>query len=285
MKWVEVKDSPAKKKVKEVNKICHRKQGSSCILVYETEAKGYGLGSTTPDVKVLPFNSESLGYSANIISSEAINNTRNRSKPGRGNKSIEGDITTELNPYMATLFKHLLGKLTTTVSSAKYTHTIKVGDLRPTANWAIATVYAVNDMVYPTTANRNAHAYICTVAGTSHAATEPTWPTAEAGTVTDGTMTWKEYTVESLVFEKQFLNLATPQYFKYVGNKFNSGRMSFRSEGLIPTVFNILGKSEVIATSGMILLRQIMGMCLGIWEKLPSQRAAVALLSAQSWIF
>ena len=117
-----------------------------------------------------------------------------------------------------------------------------MGDLRPTANWAIATVYAVNDMVYPTTANRNAHAYICTVAGTSHAATEPTWPTAEAGTVTDGTVTWKEYTVESLLFEKQFLNLATPQYFKYVGNKFNSGRMSFRSEGLIPTVFNILGK-------------------------------------------
>lgn len=224
-------------------------QGSSCILVYETEAKGYGLGSTTPDVKVLPFNSESLGYNTNIISSEAINNTRNRSKPGRGNKSVEGDITTELNPYMATLFKHLLGKLTTTVSSAKYTHTIKVGDLRPTANWIASTAYLVNDMVYPTTANRNGHAYICTVAGSSHGTTEPTWPTAEASTVVDSGATWKEYTVESLVFEKQFLNLATPQYFKYLGNKFNSGRMSFRSEGLISTVFNVLGKSEVIGTS------------------------------------
>lgn len=224
-------------------------QGASCILIYETEVKGYGLGSTTPDVKVLPFNSESLGYNTNIISSEAINNTRNRSKPGRGNKSVEGDITTELNPYMTTLFKHLLGKLTTTVSSAKYTHTIKIGDLRPTADWIANTPYLVNDMVYPTTANRNAHAYICTVAGTSHGATEPTWPTAEASTVVDSGATWKEYTIESLVFEKQFLNLAIPQYFKYVGNKFNSCRMSFKSEGLISTVFNILGKSEVIGTS------------------------------------
>jgi len=225
-------------------------QGSSSILVYETETKGYGLGSTTPDVKVLPFSSDSLGYNTNIISSEAINNTRNRSKPGRGNKSVSGDITSELNPYMATLFKHLLGKMTTTVSSAKYTHTIKVGDLRPTADWIANTAYLVNDMVYPTTANRNGHAYICTVAGTSHALTEPTWPTAEASTVAEsGGPTWKEYTIESLVFEKQFLNLATPQYFKYVGNKINSCRMSFRSEGIVPITFDLLGKSEVIAVT------------------------------------
>ena len=225
-------------------------QGSSSILVYETEAKGYGLGSTTPDVKVLPFSSESLGYNTNIISSETINNTRNRSKPGRGNKSVSGDITTQLNPYMATLFKHLLGNMTTTVSSAKYTHTLKVGDLRPKAGWAANTAYLVNDMVYPTTANRNGHAYICTVAGTSHVSTEPTWPTAEASTVAEsGGPTWKEYTIESLVFEKQFLNLSTPQYFRYVGGKINSCRMSFRSEGLIPTIFNILGKSETITTT------------------------------------
>jgi hypothetical protein len=69
--------------------------------------------------------------------------------------------------------------------------------------WAAATAYyagvnASNDVspevtqkkwVYPTT--WNGCIYECTVSGTSHATTEPTWPTTINATVTDNTVTWK----------------------------------------------------------------------------------------------
>lgn len=58
--------------------------------------------------------------------------------------------------------------------------------------WAVATAYALNAVVRPVTAN--GHLYKCTVAGTSDAATEPTWPTSAGTTVTDGSVTWKEVT-------------------------------------------------------------------------------------------
>lgn len=61
----------------------------------------------------------------------------------------------------------------------------KVSSLVASATaWAAATAYALADYVVPTTAN--GHYYKCTTAGTSHATTEPTWPT-DGTTVTDGT--------------------------------------------------------------------------------------------------
>ena len=59
--------------------------------------------------------------------------------------------------------------------------------------WATATAYTAGNVRMPTSGNRNGHRYICTVAGTSHATTEPTWPTTDDATVTDGTVTWAEY--------------------------------------------------------------------------------------------
>ncbi len=57
--------------------------------------------------------------------------------------------------------------------------------------WIKGTVYAEDDVVRPTTlAKFTGYTYICTTAGTSHAETEPTWPTDEDGTVADGTVTW-----------------------------------------------------------------------------------------------
>lgn len=59
------------------------------------------------------------------------------------------------------------------------------------ADWAVGTVYALGAVVVPTT--RNGHYYTCTTAGTSHATTQPTWPTTSGGTVTDfGTLVWTE---------------------------------------------------------------------------------------------
>jgi hypothetical protein len=56
--------------------------------------------------------------------------------------------------------------------------------------WATGTAYTVGQVVRPTTGN--AHLYMCIVAGTSHASTEPTWPTGSRATVTDNTVTWAE---------------------------------------------------------------------------------------------
>lgn len=55
--------------------------------------------------------------------------------------------------------------------------------------WVASTPYALGDVVVPTTAN--GHQYVCTVAGTS-SSTQPTWPTTQGTTVTDGTVTWTE---------------------------------------------------------------------------------------------
>lgn len=56
--------------------------------------------------------------------------------------------------------------------------------------WATATAYAVGDIVRPTVGN--GHLYMCIVAGTSHASTQPTWPTVNRQTVADNTVTWAE---------------------------------------------------------------------------------------------
>jgi len=55
--------------------------------------------------------------------------------------------------------------------------------------WAANTAYVVGDIRVPTTAN--GYQYRCTIAGTSHATTEPTWGTALGVTQTDGTVTWE----------------------------------------------------------------------------------------------
>lgn len=57
-----------------------------------------------------------------------------------------------------------------------------------TTTWAVNTPYALNANVIPTTPN--GFYYTCTTAGTSNATTQPTWPTTEGATVTDGTVTW-----------------------------------------------------------------------------------------------
>jgi type IV pilus assembly protein PilY1 len=56
-----------------------------------------------------------------------------------------------------------------------------------TTSWAASTAYAVGNVRRPTTAN--GYVYTVKTAGTS-AATQPTWPTADGGTVTDGTVVW-----------------------------------------------------------------------------------------------
>jgi hypothetical protein len=56
--------------------------------------------------------------------------------------------------------------------------------------WAATTSYDIGDIVVPTV--DNGHRYRCTVEGDSNG-TEPTWPTADGGTVVDDEVTWEEY--------------------------------------------------------------------------------------------
>lgn len=55
------------------------------------------------------------------------------------------------------------------------------------AAWVIGTVYAAGDLVTNVATGK---VLLCTVGGTSHAATPPTAP-AHGSTVTDNTVTWK----------------------------------------------------------------------------------------------
>lgn len=61
------------------------------------------------------------------------------------------------------------------------------GQLTPPI-WKAATAYTAGYYV-KATASYN-YTYECTTAGTSHASTEPTWPTSVGNTVSDGTVTW-----------------------------------------------------------------------------------------------
>ena len=73
--------------------------------------------------------------------------------------------------------------------TVKTLFTAVAGATSPHKQWLANTAYAVGDWVRKTTAN--GYAYKCTVAGTSHAATEPTWPTTIGNTVADNTVTWE----------------------------------------------------------------------------------------------
>ncbi len=55
--------------------------------------------------------------------------------------------------------------------------------------WAIATAYGIGQQVVPTLLN--GYVYQCTAAGTSHATTEPAWPTTRGATVLDNTARWR----------------------------------------------------------------------------------------------
>ena len=71
------------------------------------------------------------------------------------------------------------------------TVTYKAGYVLPNwiATWAAATAKTAGVWVRPTTPTLTPLLFECTTAGTTHAATEPTWPVAGA-TVTDNTAVW-----------------------------------------------------------------------------------------------
>lgn len=56
--------------------------------------------------------------------------------------------------------------------------------------WVANTAYVLGNLVIPTSGHETGYQYKCTTAGTSHATTEPTWPTVSGRTVIDSTVVW-----------------------------------------------------------------------------------------------
>jgi hypothetical protein len=103
-------------------------QGINEKIIFDTE----DTFKTTPvaaDAWILPFTSESLRLSRNLIDSKVLRANRNAKAPVRGNKEITGDINMELSPGLGKIFKHALGTVTTTGASEPYTHTFKIAAL------------------------------------------------------------------------------------------------------------------------------------------------------------
>lgn len=57
--------------------------------------------------------------------------------------------------------------------------------------WVANTARAVGDIIIPTA--YASHVYLCSIAGTSHGTTQPTWNTTNGGTTVDGSATFVTY--------------------------------------------------------------------------------------------
>lgn len=71
--------------------------------------------------------------------------------------------------------------------------------------WQANTAYNYPTECVPTTLN--GYVYLCVLAGTSHATTEPTWPTVRGNIVVDGTTKWRCEYIEDLVDNPRVANL------------------------------------------------------------------------------
>ena len=169
-----------------------QQQGSDVRVIYSTESPVYyGTVSLSLDAMIVPFVSESVKESRNLISSKTIRSDRNPTLPVRGNVDVAGDVTMELNHQHGRMLRYALGSYAAVSGqplgqpAGTYKHTMKIG------------------------------------------------------------------TLPSFSLEKQFTDLATPEYFQYSGCKVNTMKMSFKSEGMIDFSVSIMGSKETIAGSSM----------------------------------
>lgn len=105
-----------------------QQQGSTVQMIIDTETT-YGLAPDSPNAFVLPYVSESLRQSRNLVTSKTIRNDRNPYSPARGNVEVSGDVSFELSPQYGRVLHHVFGDVASVGSSAPYTHTFTIGSL------------------------------------------------------------------------------------------------------------------------------------------------------------
>lgn len=98
--------------------------------------------------------------------------------PDRNTHDFQNDLTNEVGS----------GNGYTTGGVTLASCTISVVAAASATAWATGTAYVVGNVRRKISSN--GYVYRCVVAGTSHATTEPTWPTVIGQTVVDNTVTW-----------------------------------------------------------------------------------------------
>ncbi len=121
-------------------------------------------------------------------------------------------------------------------------------------NWAVATALSLGASRRPT--SPTGYRYQVTTAGTTHASTQPTWPTVIGSTVADGTVVWTCVAEERDVNEIT-LALSAPDLDTNVagaalniGTEILSGTSNdvaiyVRVENAIPTLSSTIGQPEL----------------------------------------
>lgn len=112
-----------------------QQQGSTTKLVYKAEPYYNQVPPNGTDALILPFVSESIRLSRNLISSRTIRSSRNPLAPVRGNVEVAGDVTFELAHQYGKMLHLALGTYTAVsgetvgLTAGTYRHTYKVGTL------------------------------------------------------------------------------------------------------------------------------------------------------------
>lgn len=106
-----------------------QQRGSTTKIIYATATSFKQDQVVSGEAQILPFVSESLRYSRNLLTSKTIRASRNAQKPVRGNVDAAGDVNFELAPQYGRLLRHIFGNYTAVSGAGFSTHTYKVGDL------------------------------------------------------------------------------------------------------------------------------------------------------------
>jgi len=106
-----------------------QQQGSNTKIIGRSEWQFKTVPTGASAALVVPFVSESLRLSRNLISSNTIRSSRNPQMPVRGNVDVAGDVTFELAHQHGLFLHHAFGSYTAVSGAGFFTHTFKVGTL------------------------------------------------------------------------------------------------------------------------------------------------------------
>ena len=258
-------------------------QGSKGLLSIQYE-DSYGATPATPDMTKVYFESEGFKASKNLITSQSISGTRHSTTPIAGNIDTQGSIAAELQVGIGTLLNAALGSIKTTLTSGSETTTgsatisacsSTLGAVAASQTMILTLVptshlFVIGDtLLLGAGATINAvdvSTYRFRVVAQSSGSVTVRVPLGLAGelVVTPGNVKkvaagggGTAYTHEfksggilpSVLVEKAFTDLATPQYLTYSGCKVSKLSLNVAPEGFQKISFDFVGKQETISTS------------------------------------